>query len=176
MQNSPAVPPHLLEPEQIQDLLRHVDAEEISLRNTLRLLEAIPVSMQVSADASHRTLRVQIEQSLHHAAFLSQNRIRVLNQLAQQLRLSPHEVSFSALMPYSSPAAAQLLMSARRRLMSLICRVRALAQCVSWVIHESQRISLSVFDTLPGTTNSDRYDCAGQRQLNPASFRFETRS
>jgi len=29
---------------------------------------------------------------------------------------------------------------------------------------------------LPGAANSDRYNGNGQKQLNPALFRFETRS
>lgn len=37
MNNSGPVPSQYLEPTHLHDLLRHVDAEEISLRNTLRL-------------------------------------------------------------------------------------------------------------------------------------------
>ncbi|HQX51726.1 MAG TPA: hypothetical protein PLY87_23780 [Planctomycetaceae bacterium] len=176
MHNSSSMPRQFLEPEQLHDLLRHVDAEEISLRNTLRLLQAIPSSAQSSVDAEQRTLRTQIEQSMQHAAFLAKNRMRVLTNLAQHLSMRPQEVSFSALLPYASPAAVQLLIPARRRLLSLVCQVSALAQSVSWVIHETQRISLSLFDTLPGAANSDRYNGNGQKQLNPALFRFETRS
>ena len=176
MHNSSPVPSQCLEPEQLHDLLRHVDAEEISLRNTLRLLQAIPASGRTTAEADQRILRLQVEQSMEHAALLSQNRTRVLMNLALRLSLRPQDISFSAIMPYATPAAVRLLIPARRRLLSLVCQVSALAQSVSWVIHETQRISLSIFDTLPGTANSDRYDCSGQKHLNPAAFRFETRS
>ena len=177
MNNSAPVPSQCLEPAHLQDLLRHVDAEEISLRNTLRLLEAVPVMSQSSDEAERREMRLRIEQSLQHAALLSQNRLRVMLALARFLSIPVADVSFSALLPYSSAAAIQLLIPARRRLQSLVRQVSALVQSVSWVINESQRIYLTVFESLPGTApSSNRYDASGQKNLNPALFRFETRS
>ncbi len=177
MNNSVPVPSHCLEPEHLHDLLRHVDAEEISLRNTLRLLQAIPALSQSSDDAERRETRIRIEQSVQHAALLSQNRMRVMVALAGYLSIPVADVSFSALLPYASPSAVRLIIPARRRLQSLVRQVSALVQSVSWVINESQRIYLSIFESLPGTApSSDRYDSSGQRHLNPALFRFETRS
>ena len=43
---------------------------------------------------------------------------------------APQDISFSAIMPYASPAAVRLLIPARRRLLSLVCQVSALAQSV----------------------------------------------
>ena len=177
MNNSARVPSQCLEPAHLHDLLRHVDAEEISLRNTLRLLQAVPAMSQSSDEAERREMRLRIEQSLQHAALLSQNRMRVMLALAGFLSIPVADVSFSALLPYSSVAAVQLLIPARRRLQSLVRQVSALVQSVSWVINESQRIYLSIFESLPGTApSSDRYDASGQKHLNPALFRFETRS
>jgi len=177
MTSSAPVHSHRLEPEHLHDLLRHVDAEEISLHNTLRLLQAIPVLAQSVNEAERRDMRLRIEQSLQHAALLSRNRTRVMQSLAQYLSMAIADVSFSALLPFASPAAAELLIPARRRLQSLVRRVSALVQAVSWVINESQRITLSIFESLPGTApSSHRYDASGQKNLNPALFRFETRS
>ncbi|MCX7387108.1 MAG: hypothetical protein NTX48_10615 [Planctomycetales bacterium] len=177
MNNSGPVPSQYLEPAHLHDLLRHVDAEEISLRNTLRLLQVIPAMSQSSDEAERRDMRLRIEQSLQHAALLSQNRLRVMLALARFLSIPVADVSFSALLPYSSAAAIQLLIPARRRLQSLVRQVSALVQSVSWVINESQRIYLTVFESLPGTApSSNRYDASGQKNLNPALFRFETRS
>ncbi len=177
MNNSAPVPSQCLEPAHLHDLLRHVDAEEISLRNTLRLLQAVPGMSQSFDEAERREIRLRIEQSLQHAALLSQNRTRVMLALAGYLSIPVADVSFSALLPYSSIAAVQLIIPARRRLQSLVRQVSALVQSVSWVINESQRIYLSVFESMPGTApSSDRYDASGQKNLNPALFRFETRS
>jgi hypothetical protein len=177
MKDSAPVPSACLEPAHLHDLLRHVDAEEISLRNTLRLLQVVPAMSQSSDEAERREMRLRIEQSLQHAALLSQNRMRVMHALAGFLSIPVAEVSFSALLPYSSVAAVQLIIPARRRLQSLVRQVSALVQSVSWVINESQRIYLSIFESMPGTApSSDRYDASGQKQLNPALFRFETRS
>ena len=177
MNNSAPVPSPYLEPAHLHDLLRHVDAEEISLRNTLRLLQAVPAMSQSSDEAERREMRLRIEQSLQHAALLQQNRTRVMQALAGFLCIPVADVSFSALLPYSSVAAVQLIIPARRRLQSLVRQVSALVQSVSWVINESQRIYLSIFESLPGTApSSDRYDASGQKHLNPALFRFETRS
>lgn len=132
---------------------------------------------QSSNEGERRDMRLRIEQSLQHAALLSQNRLRVMLALARILSIPVADVSFSALLPYSSAAAIQLLIPARRRLQSLVRQVSALVQSVSWVINESQRIYLTVFESLPGTApSSNRYDASGQKNLNPALFRFETRS
>ena len=166
-----------LEPEHLRDLLRHVDAEEISLRNIMRLLESVPAMSQSVDDAVRRDMRLRIEQSMRHAALLSENRAKVTIALAHQLSLPVSDVSFSALLPYSSAAAIPLIVAARKRLQSLVRQLSALVQTVSWVVNESQRIYLSIFDSLPGTTpSSDRYDASGQKNLNPAFFRFQTRS
>lgn len=177
MNSSAPVPSQCLEPAHLYDLLRHVDAEEISLRNTLLLLQAVPSLSQSSDESERREMRLRIEQSLQHAALLSQNRTRVMAALAEFLCIPVAEVNFSALLPHSSVAAVQLIIPARRRLQSLVRQVSVLVQSVSWVINESQRIYLSIFESLPGTApSSDRYDASGQKHLNPALFRFETRS
>lgn len=177
MNNSAPVPSHFLEPAHLRDLLRHVDAEEISLRNVMRLLQEVPVMSQSADEGQRRDMRLRIEQSMQHASLLSQNRARVTNALAEYLSMPTTNVSFSALLPYASPAAAQLIVSARRRLSALVRQVSALVQSVSWIINESQRIYLSVFESMPGTApSSNRYDASGQKNLNPALFRFETRS
>ena len=177
MNNSAPVPSHYLEPAHLRDLLRHVDAEEISLRNIMHLLKEVPAMSQSADEAQRRDMRLKIEQSMQHAALLSQNRARVANALAEYLSMPASNVSFSAILPYASPAAAQLIVSARRRLLRLVRQVSALVQSVSWIINESQRIYLSVFESLPGTApSSNRYDSSGQKNLNPALFRFETRS
>lgn len=177
MNNSAPVPSHYLEPAHLRDLLRHVDAEEISLRNIMHLLKEVPAMSQSADEAQRRDMRLKIEQSMQHAALLSQNRARVVNALAEYLSMPALNVSFSALLPYASPAAAQLIGSARRRLLGLVRQVSALVQSVSWIINESLRIYLSVFESLPGTApSSNRYDSSGQKNLNPALFRFETRS
>lgn len=177
MNNSDPVPSHSLEPEHLVDLLKHVDAEEISLRNVMRLLMAVPVMSQSADEAERREMRLKIEQSTQHAALLSQNRMRVTMALAQYLAIPATDVSFSALLPYSSDAASKLIIAARQRLQSLVRQMSALVQSVSWVINESQRIYLSISESLPGTApSSSRYDASGQKNLNPALFRFETRS
>lgn len=177
MNNSDPVPSHCLEPEHLVDLLKHVDAEEISLRNVMRLLKAVPVMSQSTDEAERREMRLRIEQSTQHAALLSQNRMRVTMALAQYLAIPATDVSFSALLPYSSAAASKLIIAARQRLQSLVRQMSALVQSVSWVINESQRIYLSISESLPGTApSSSRYDASGQKNLNPALFRFETRS
>jgi hypothetical protein len=53
MNSSAPVPSQFLEPAHLHDLLRHVDAEEISLRNTLLLLQAVP-AMSQSTDGAAR--------------------------------------------------------------------------------------------------------------------------
>ena len=177
MNSCAEMPLHRIEPEHLHDLLRHVDAEEISLRNTLRLLQAIPALSQSSDEPERRETRLRIEQCMQHAALLSQNRMRVMLALAGYLSIPVADISFSALLPYASPAAVRLIIPARRRLQSLVRQVSALVQSVSWVINESQRICISIFESLPGTApSSDRYDANGQKNLNPALFRFETRS
>jgi len=165
---------HRLHPEQLRPLLVHVDAEEVSLRNTVQLLKDIPIC---SPDESmQRELRTRIDQSMQHAAFLLQNRLKVIGQLAGFLGLPPENISFSALLPYATPAAAALLIPARLRLQKIVLQVRVLVSSTAWIVGESRRIQLTILDSLPGTVSSDRYDSSGQRNLNPASFRFETRS
>jgi hypothetical protein len=177
MNNSAPMRSHRLEPEHLHDLLRHVDAEEISLRNAMRLLQAVPAMSRSADEAERRDMRIRIEQCLQHVTLLSQNRTRVMITLAAHLSMPITDISFSALLPYASPAAAQLIIPARRRLQSLVRQVSALVQSVSWVINESQRIYLSIFESMPGTApSSNRYDANGQKNLNPALFRFETRS
>ena len=177
MNNSAPVPSHFLEPAHLRDLLRHVDAEEIALHNVMRLLKEVPVMSQSADESQRRDMRLRIEQSMQHAALLSQNRARVTKALAEYLSMPISNVSFSALLPYASPAAGQLIVAARRRLLTLVRQMSALLQSVSWIINESQRIYLSVFDSLPVTApSSNRYDSSGQKNLNPALFRFETRS
>ncbi|MDA1229945.1 MAG: hypothetical protein O2856_04150 [Planctomycetota bacterium] len=177
MNNSDPVPSHCLEPEHLVDLLKHVDAEEISLRNVMRLLKAVPAMSQSADEVERREMRLRIEQSTQHAALLSQNRVRVTMALARYLSIPVADVSFSSLLPYSSSAASQLIIAARRRLQSLVRQMSALVQSVSWVINESHRIYLTVLESLPGTApSSNRYDANGQKNLNPALFRFETRS
>ena len=177
MNNSAPVPSRFLEPAHLRDLLRHVDAEEISLSNVIRLLKEVP-AMSVSADeGQRRDMRLRIEQAMQHASLLSQNRQRVTKAFSECLSMPVANVCFSALLPYASPAAVQLIVSARQRLLALVRQVSALVQSASWIINESQRIYLSIFESLPGTApSSNRYDSSGQKNLNPALFRFETRS
>jgi hypothetical protein len=170
----PAPSPCRLHPEHLRGLLVHVDAEEVSLRNSLRLLEDVPVDSL--DETKQREVRVRIDQSLQHAALLTQNRIQVTSALGQFLGMPPGEVTFTALLRNATPAAAALLIPARQRLQRLVRQVQAAASSAAWIIGESRRIHVSLFDALPGTTSSDRYDAAGQRHLDPASLRFEARS
>lgn len=175
MSSSVRVPSaHCLLPEHLRGLLVHVDAEEVSLRNIMHLLKELPV--QATEEVQRREIRVRIEQSLQHAALLARNRSRVMAALGQLLGITPEKVSFSALLPFSTPEAASLLVPARQRLQRIVRQLRVLVNSVAWVVSESRRIQLTVFESLPGTTSSDRYDASGHRNLNPASFRFETRS
>ncbi len=167
-------PSRRLEPEHLRSLLVHVDAEEVSLRNALKLLQEIP--LHALDEQTQRQCRVRIEQSLEHIALLSANRIRVTTSLGAFVGISPDSVSFSALLPFATPAAAASLVAARQRLRRLVRQVQALTGSVAWVISESRRIQLTILESLPGATSSDRYDAAGQRQLHAASLRFETRS
>jgi len=168
----PSVP--CLRPEQLRGLLVHVDAEEVSLRNMMRLLQELPA--QATDEIQQREMRIRIDQSLQHAAFLAQNRSRVITALGQLLGIAPENVSFSALLPFSTPAAVSLLVPARQRLQRIVRQLRVLVNSVAWVVSESRRIQLTIFQSLPGAAGSDRYDASGQKNLNPASFRFETRS
>ncbi len=163
-----------LHPENLRGLLVHVDAEEVSLRNTMRLLQDMPIGLV--DDVQQRELRQRLEQSLQHAAFLLQNRMKVIRGLAQYLGLLTQEISFSALLPFCTPAAAALLIPAQQRLQRIVRQVRVLTNSTAWIVNESRRIYLTVLESLPGTVSSDRYDSSGQRNMNPASFRFETRS
>jgi hypothetical protein len=175
MSNSaPTQPCCLLQPEHLRGLLVHVDAEEVSLRNTMKLLRDLP--FHSTDDSMQRELRVRIEQSLQHAAFLLENRRKVLGNLSQYLGIPPEQVCFSALLPYATPAAAALLIPARLRLQKILVQIRTLASTAAWIVNESRRIQLTFLDSLPGSMTSDRYDASGQRNLNPAAFRFETRS
>ena len=175
MSNSaPVQSQRLLYPEHLRALLVHVDAEEVSLRNTMQLLKDLPVS---SVDETEqRELRLRIDQALNHAEFLLQNRLKVIGQLSHYLGIAPENVSFSALLPYAVPAAVALLIPARQRLQRLVHQVRILANSAAWIVNESRRIQLTILESLPGTVSSNRYDASGQRSLNPASLRFETRS
>lgn len=177
MNNSAPVPSHFLEPAHLCDLLRHVDAEEISLGNVIRLLQEVPAMSGSDDEAQRRDMRLRIEQSIQHASLLAKNRMRVTKAFAEYLSIPAANVCFSALLPYASPAAVQLIVSARQRLLALVRQVSALVQSASWIINESQRICLSVFESMPGTApSSNRYDSSGQKNLNPALFRFEARS
>ena len=73
-----------LHPENLRGLLVHVDAEEVSLRNTMRLLQDMPIGLV--DDVQQRELRQRLEQSLQHAAFLLQNRMKVIRGLAQYFK------------------------------------------------------------------------------------------
>ena len=174
MSNSAPAPPCLLQPEHLRGLLVHVDAEEVSLRNTMRLLKDLP--FHSTDDSKQRELRVRIEQSLQHAAFLLENRSKVISNLSRYLGIPPEQVCFSALLPYATPAAVALLIPARQRLQRILVQIKTLASTAAWIVNESRRIQLTIMDSLPGSLSSDRYDASGQRNLNPAAFRFETRS
>ena len=163
-----------LSPEQLRGLLVHVDAEEVSLRNTMRLLQELP--LRSIDEIQQRDLRVRIEQSLQHAALLFQNRVKVISSLGRLLGLPPDQICFSGLLPYATPAAAALLIPARQRLQRLVHQVRVLSSSAAWILSESRRIQMTIFESLPGVMSSDRYDSSGQRHLDPASFRFEARS
>ena len=167
-------PSRRLESEHLRSLLVHVDAEEVSLRNAMKLLQEIP--LHALDELTQRQCRLRIEQSLQHTALLAENRIRVTTALGTFLGMSPDSVSFLALLPYATPAAATLLVAARQRLRRLVRQVQALSGSVAWIISESRRIQLTILESLPDGASSDRYDAAGQRQLHPASLRFETRS
>lgn len=163
-----------LTPEQINGLLVHVDAEEVSLRNILRLLEELP---RLSADPERRRdVQVRVEQSLQHTVFLRHHRVRVLTFLGRQLGMPPEDISFTSILPFATPAAQSLLVPARHRLQSLLRQVQALINSTAWIVQESRRIHLTILESLPGTVSSSRYDSSGQRHLNPAALRFETRS
>lgn len=163
-----------LEPEHIRGLLVHVDAEEISLRNAMKLLEDIPI--QAPSTSQYRELKTRIDQSLNHIALLAQNRHKVLRALAQKTGVSSEEISFSALIARASPAAAILLVPARQRLQKLVRQLRVLTNSAMWIIGESQRVQFTILESLTGQVSSDRYDASGNRQLNPDAFRFESRS
>ena len=175
MNNSaPERSPRCLLPEHLRGLLVHVDAEEVSLRNTLGLLRDIPV--HAIDELQQREMRLRIDQSLQHAALLSHNRIKVMTALGRLVGVPPETISFSALLPFAHPEAIALLVPARKRLQRIIRQVSVLVNSVAWVVAESQRVHLTVFESLAGSAGSDRYDANGQRNLNPGSFRFETRS
>ena len=174
MNNSAPAPPCLLQPEHLRGLLVHVDAEEVSLRNTMRLLKDLP--FHSTDDSKQRELRVRIDQSLQHATFLLENRSKVISNLSQYLGIPPEQVCFSSLLPYATPAAAALLIPARQRLQRILVQIKTIASTAAWIVNESRRIQLTIMDSLPGSLSSDRYDASGQRNLNPAAYRFETRS
>jgi hypothetical protein len=155
-------------------LLVHVDAEEVSLRNTMRLLQDLP--LRSADELQQRDLKLRIEQSLQHAALLLQNRVKVMTGLGRMLGIPPEHICFSSLLPYATPAAAALLIPARQRLQRLVHQVRVLSNSAAWILNESRRIQMTVFESLPGAISSSRYDSSGQRHLDPASFRFEARS
>ncbi|MBL8813711.1 MAG: hypothetical protein JNM43_26325 [Planctomycetaceae bacterium] len=164
----------LLAPEHLRSLLAHIDAEEVSLRNILRLLQDMPTL--ADSDARQREIRLRIEQSMQHIALLTQNRHRVIQSLAHLLGIAEEDLSLSILIPHANEAARSMLSAARTRLQRLIRQVQTLAQSVGWIVAETRRIHFAIIDSLPGTTSSDRYDASGQRHLNPASLRFGTRS
>lgn len=174
MSNSAPGPLCRLEPEHLRGLLVHVDAEEISLRNAMRLLENLPT--QTADSSQHRELKTRIEQSLNHIALLTQNRHKVIRTLAQRTGLPAENVCFSALLPFASPAAAALIIPARQRLQRLVRQLQVLTSSAMWVIGESRRIQFTILDSLSGQVSSDRYDASGHRQINSGAFRFETRS
>ncbi|MFN9721177.1 MAG: hypothetical protein ACK58L_20965 [Planctomycetota bacterium] len=163
-----------LETEHIRSLLVHVDAEEISLRNAMKLLEDLPIHAATSSQ--YRELRTRIDQSLNHIALLAQNRQKVLRALAQRTGISAEDISFSMLIARASPAAATLLVPARQRLQKLVCQLRVLTNSAMWIIGESQRVQFTILESLTGQVSSDRYDASGNRQLNADAFRFESRS
>ncbi len=165
---------HRLEPEHVRGLLVHVDAEEISLRNAMKLLEDMPI--QSASSDQYRDLKTRIDQSLNHIALLTQNRQKVLRALAQKTGISADVISFSALIEVASPAAAALLVPARQRLQKLVRQLQVLTHSAMWIIGESQRVQFSVLESLTGQVSSDRYDATGRRQLNPGAYRIETRS
>lgn len=160
--------------EQIRGLLIHVDAEEVALRNAMGLLQDLPLN--ANDDSRHRDLRLRIEQSLNHIALLSQNRFRVLRELAGRVGLKTEDISFSALLPFADRQAASSLISARQRLQRLVVQIAGLVSTAAWIIGESRRIHQTILDALPGYQSSDRYDSTGQRSLSSTALRFETRS
>lgn len=174
MNNSAPAPPYRLEPEHLRGLLVHVDAEEISMRNAMRLLESLPV--QTMDSNHHREMKTRIEQSLEHIALLSQNRQKVIRALAQRTGLAMENVCFTALLPFASPAATALIIPARQRLNKLVRQLRVLTNSALWIIGESRRIQFTIMDSISGQMSSDRYDSNGNRQMNAGAFRYETRS
>jgi hypothetical protein len=170
----PASASSLLAPEQLRPLLVHIDAEEVSLRNILRLLQDMPLISE--SDARQREIRLRIDQSMQHIALLTQNRLRVIQTLARTTGIPEADLSLSALIPYANETAKRSLLSARARLRRLVRQVQAQTQAVAWIVAETRRIHFEIIEALPGTTSSDRYDASGQRQLNPASLQFGTRS
>ena len=174
MSNSAPGSSRRLEPEHIRGLLVHVDAEEISLRNAMRLLENLPA--QTMDSNQYRDMKVRIEQSLEHIALLTQNRQKVIRALSQRTGLSVENICFSALIPFSSPTAAALLVTARQRLQKLVQQLRVLTNSALWIIGESRRIQFTIMDSVSGQVSSDRYDANGNRQMHAGAFRYETRS
>lgn len=170
----PASSSSLLAPEQLRPLLAHIDAEEVSLRNILRLLQDMPTLSD--SDSRQREIRLRIDQSLQHIAVLSQNRQRVIHSLARTTGIPEADLSLSGLIVHAGEPARRLLISARARLRRLVRQVQAQTQAVAWIVAETRRIHFEIMDALPGSTSSDRYDASGQRQLNPASLKFGTRS
>ncbi|MFO0976475.1 MAG: hypothetical protein U0996_08760 [Planctomycetaceae bacterium] len=170
----PAAARSLLAPKDLSRLLAHIDGEELSLRNVLRLLQEMP--SLADSDAKQREIALRIEQSKQHFKLLEEHRRDVILTLARRIGVSEEDLSLSVLIPHSDEPARKLLIAARTRLQRLIRQVQTMTHSVAWIVAETRRIHFEIIDALPGTTSSDRYDSSGQRQLNPTSLRFGTRS
>ena len=164
----------LLQREQLQPLLSHVDSEEAALRTAERLLREFP---QMTAQPDQQKLhRAQIERILSQADQLQRQRAAVLTHAGRLSGLRPDQVTMSQLIRRSSPNAAAALVAARDRLRHLTRQLQRMSAVVAGILGETRMISSVILDEMIGGGGSSRYNASGQRSWIPAAVRFETRS
>ncbi len=164
----------LLQRDQLQPLLSHVDSEEAALRSAERLLREIP---QVTAQPDQqKDYRAQIERMLKQADQLQRQRAAVLTHTGRLSGLRPDQVTMSQLIRRSSPNASAALVAARDRLRRLTGQIQQMSAVIAGILGETRMISSVILDEVIGGGASDRYNASGQRSYIPTAVRFETRS
>ena len=164
----------LLQPEHVQPLLAHIDAEEVALRHLRRLLEDLPAG--VASEDLHRSFRQRVDDAMQESIRLAEQRIIVLTHTGRLSGMRPEQITLTGLIRKASSKTVPALVSAHRRLQRVIRQIQSLAGVVCWVMNESRSINATILQELLGQDNSDRYTARGQRSLDPSTIRFETRS
>ena len=163
--------------EQVQSLLSHMDSQEASMLALKSLL--IDVANLPKAEADRRKFRRRIEAASDLCRSLQDDSALIIETLSKSCGKTPDTFSVRhliAIFDKDDPQVAQAIRQARRRLLRLTWQISRISANTAWILSEDQNIRSISLEEKSGTSDSQRYDASGRKQLSPDSVRYGARS